>query len=76
MISLGEEVGLDTTRVQKVLERNLFAAEVRADVDEGYELGVPGVPFFVFGRKYAISGAQAEETFVKVMEKMIKSSES
>ena len=33
------------------------------------QLGIQGVPFFVFDNKYAISGAQAEETFLQALEK-------
>ena len=33
-------------------------------------IGVQGVPFFVFDNKYAISGAQHVETFVKTLEKV------
>jgi protein disulfide-isomerase len=33
-------------------------------------VGVQGVPFFVFDNKYAVSGAQHIETFVKTLEKV------
>jgi protein disulfide-isomerase len=33
-------------------------------------IGVQGVPFFVFDNKYAVSGAQHVETFVKTLEKV------
>jgi protein disulfide-isomerase len=35
-------------------------------------VGVQGVPFFVFDNKYAVSGAQHIETFVKTLEKVWK----
>jgi protein disulfide-isomerase len=35
-------------------------------------IGIQGVPFFVFDNKYAISGAQHVETFVKTLEKVWK----
>ena len=37
------------------------AFEVKNDVNEAKQIGVTGVPFFVFDRKYAVSGAQPPE---------------
>jgi protein disulfide-isomerase len=33
------------------------------------QIGVRGVPFFVFNRKYAVSGAQPVEVFQETLEK-------
>ncbi|ODT64702.1 MAG: hypothetical protein ABS75_34220 [Pelagibacterium sp. SCN 63-23] len=35
------------------------------------EQGIRGVPFFVFGEKYALSGAQPDEVFASALEKTI-----
>ncbi len=35
------------------------------------EQGIRGVPFFVFGEKYALSGAQPDEVFASAIEKTI-----
>ncbi len=37
------------------------ADEVRREIVEAQEMGVQGVPFFIFASKYAVSGAQSEE---------------
>jgi len=37
--------------------------EVRADLELGRELGVTGVPMFVFNGRYGLSGAQDPDTF-------------
>ena len=37
------------------------------DIQEGENLGVRGVPFFVFDRKYGISGAEPIEVFTKTL---------
>lgn len=37
--------------------------EVRAELELGRELGVTGVPMFVFNGRYALSGAQDPDTF-------------
>ena len=58
---LGEEVGLDANAVREVLASDAYAADVRADEGQARELGINGVPFFVLGGKYGVSGAQSPE---------------
>jgi predicted DsbA family dithiol-disulfide isomerase len=60
---LGGEVGLDPDRARAVLAGTEYDAEVRADLEEARRLGISGVPFFVFDRRYGVSGAQPAETF-------------
>ena len=68
LIELASQAGLDSADVQEVVQNeNLYLIEVKADIDEAREIGVQGVPFFVFDRKYAISGAQPLETFVQTI---------
>ena len=66
---LGEEIGLSSKEVEQVLNGSSYTSEVNADIEEAQQLGVTGVPFFVFDRKYAVAGAQAPEVFVQVLEK-------
>ncbi|MDR6734678.1 DsbA family oxidoreductase [Sphingobacterium sp. 2149] len=49
--------------IQNLLESDEFAYDVAQDIQEGVNLGLRGVPFFVFDRKYAIPGAQPMEVF-------------
>jgi len=69
LAEIGREIGLDENKVRQALATNEFANEVDADIYEARQIGVRGVPFFVFNRKYAVSGAQASETFVEVLNK-------
>jgi predicted DsbA family dithiol-disulfide isomerase len=52
-----------------VLNSDKFGDEVRADIEEAQNIGVKGVPFFVFNRAYAISGAQPVEAFTQTLTK-------
>jgi predicted DsbA family dithiol-disulfide isomerase len=63
LTSIGFAIGLDKTAVEKMLRGTDFAAEVAADLKEADQIGITGVPFFVFDRKYAVSGAQPVDTF-------------
>jgi predicted DsbA family dithiol-disulfide isomerase len=65
---LGEEVGLDAAEVRAVLaDPTRYADAVAADQRTARELGVQGVPFFVFARKVGVSGAQPVETLLAAL---------
>ena len=68
LVELGVEAGLDNREVREVLESNAFADEVRNDLELAEQFGIRGVPFFVFDRKYAVSGAQPEAVFLQTLE--------
>ncbi len=69
LIQLGKEIGLDSDALKTALENGSYANEVRADISEAQQVGVRGVPFFVFNRKQAVSGAQDPQTFLQTLEK-------
>jgi predicted DsbA family dithiol-disulfide isomerase len=62
-------VGLDESEVREVLAGDRYTDEVRADEREAHEIGVQGVPFFVFDRRYAVSGAQPSDVLLDVLER-------
>jgi hypothetical protein len=64
LTKIGINIGLNETEITETLNSNLYANEVNEDIYHAQQLGVKGVPFFVFGNKYAISGAQEPETFL------------
>lgn len=66
-------IGLNALDVKEVLEdETRFANAVRNDISEAQQIGVRGVPFFVFDRKYAISGAQPIEHFEQTIQEVLK----
>jgi predicted DsbA family dithiol-disulfide isomerase len=69
LAKLASEVGLDEEQARAVLLSDQFAADVRADEENARQLGITGVPFFVVGGKYAVSGAQPADVLVKVLER-------
>ena len=73
LIELGTRAGLNTKEVQEVVENeDLYLNDVHADIHEANQIGVQGVPFFVFDRKYAVSGAQPIEAFVQTIKEAQK----
>ena len=66
--------GVPANRTKTVLDSDEYGYEVVQDIQEAGKLGVSGVPFFVFDRKYAISGAQPVAAFSEVLEKLVNES--
>jgi predicted DsbA family dithiol-disulfide isomerase len=69
LIDLGKDIGLTEAEVTTALTDDTYAYKVTQDIQEAQQLDVRGVPFFVFDRKYAISGAQPSEAFLETLEK-------
>ena len=67
--TVGAEIGLSAAEVEEALTNDEYAYQVNSDINEAREIGVTGVPFFVFDRKYAISGAQPPQSFLQTLEK-------
>ena len=69
LIELGIPIGLNADELKQTLNSNAFADDVKHDITEAQQLGIQGVPFFVFNNKYGVSGAQAVPVFTQTLEK-------
>lgn len=69
LLELGARTGLDKGALKDVLEKGTCISNVQADIYEAQQIGVQGVPFFVFNRKYAVSGAQDPKAFLETLQK-------
>jgi predicted DsbA family dithiol-disulfide isomerase len=67
LLRLAAAAGLDVDETQGVLAGDAFAREVQGDIAQARALGVSGVPFFVIGERYGVSGAQPAETLLAVL---------
>jgi predicted DsbA family dithiol-disulfide isomerase len=72
LVELSAEVGLSRKEAKSVLSSTQYKDIVEAEILEGRQVGVQGVPFFVLNRKYGISGAQPVEHFTRVLEQLWK----
>ncbi|MGI4823166.1 MAG: DsbA family oxidoreductase [Janthinobacterium lividum] len=70
LVKLAAEIGLDADAARQALAAGTYANEVRRDEYEAQQIGVRGVPFFVFDDKYVVSGAQPSEVFAEVLDKV------
>lgn len=71
LAQVAAEVGLSADRVREVLASDEYADAVRADTREGQGLGIQGVPFTVFDRRFAASGAQSVEAYGQVLDTLM-----
>ncbi|WP_068598974.1 DsbA family oxidoreductase [Vaginella massiliensis] len=69
LTELGVEIGLDKEELQNAFDDEIYLYQMKQDIQEAQNIGVRGVPFFVFDRKYGISGAQPAEVFLETLEK-------
>ncbi len=59
---LAEAAGMPAERVVAAFDDDLTATAVRLDEQRAAKLGIRAVPTFVFGRRFAVSGAQPVAT--------------
>ena len=71
LTQLGVEVGLERASTLAFLKGEDLRLEVEQSQSRAAQLGVSGVPFYVFGGKYALSGAQPLEVFLKTLDLVI-----
>ena len=65
---LAVEAGLVEDEVRELLAGDRLADAVRADEETAARLGIRGVPFFVLGRRYGLSGAQPAEIILQALQ--------
>jgi predicted DsbA family dithiol-disulfide isomerase len=68
LVALAAEAGLDAGEARAMLEGDAYAEAVREDEQIARQIGIHGVPFFVFGRRYGVSGAQPTEVLLGALE--------
>ncbi len=64
---VGAAHGFDGDEVARIVEEDAELDRSRKEAAEMAAEGIQGVPFFVFGEKYAFSGAQPREIFEKAL---------
>ncbi len=67
LVELAGSVGLDKAKVEAFLKSDEGGKEVKESEEKAYDLGVTGVPFFVFNNQFAVSGAQPVSAFKQAL---------
>jgi predicted DsbA family dithiol-disulfide isomerase len=69
LVEAAADVGLDAEDVRAALASDQDMAEVEREVLAAKEAGIEGVPMFIFGGKFAVSGAQSPEYLADAIER-------
>lgn len=67
LVEIAGQIGLSAQETRKMLESDQYANAVKHDLQTAQAMNIRGVPFFLFNRKFAVSGAQESETFLKAL---------
>ena len=67
LIEVARECGLDGETIAARLASAEGVEDVRAEIESAQRGGVEGVPFFIFGSKIAVSGAQSEAVLTQAI---------
>ena len=74
LLPLVAEAGLDVKEAEDILNSNRYAESLAEDNEIAREIGIGGVPFFVFDQKYGINGAEDSEVFQETIAKTLAES--
>ncbi len=72
VLDVAESVGLDRTALKEALDEGVFRQEVIDGISWAREIGISGVPAFIFEEKWLIPGAQDHEVFASILAKLGK----
>jgi predicted DsbA family dithiol-disulfide isomerase len=61
LVQAAGDVGLDPEDIRAALDSDKDVAEVEREAHSAKEAGIEGVPCFIFGGKFAVSGAQSPD---------------
>lgn len=76
LAALAGDVGLDATAIARRLATDEDRAEVEAEIDNAYRIGVTGVPGFILDGRYAVMGAQPAKTLADAIAQVAAKSEA
>ncbi len=72
LVQAATDIGLDTESIRKKLETDECVADVEQQAQWAKDAGIQGVPCFIFGGKFAVSGAQAPDYLARAIERSVQ----
>jgi predicted DsbA family dithiol-disulfide isomerase len=69
LVKAAADIGLDADDVRRKLESEQDVEQIEQEAQSAKEAGIDGVPCFIFGGKFAVSGAQAPEYLAEAIER-------
>ncbi|GLQ16292.1 DsbA family oxidoreductase [Maritalea porphyrae] len=72
LVEIGMANGFTREEVMALVTRDDLQMEVEKAATSASQKGIQGVPFFILGNKYGLSGAQPDEVFKEALETVLK----
>ena len=69
LVQAAADIGLDPEDVRAALNSDQDVEAITQEAESAKEAGIQGVPMFIFGGKFAVSGAQAAEYLAEAIER-------
>jgi len=69
LVRLVAEAGVDADEARATLQSDAYTDAVREDETLAARIGIQGVPFFVLGRRFGVSGAQPAELLLEALQR-------
>ena len=76
LVQAAADVGLDAEDVREALASEQTSREVEQEAQPAKDAGIDGVPMFIFGGAFAVSGAQAPEDLAEAIERMAQADDA
>jgi predicted DsbA family dithiol-disulfide isomerase len=76
LVQAAADIGLDAGDIDEALARDKDVAEVEQEAQSAKEAGVQGVPMFIFGGKFGVSGVQESEYLAEAIERVAAGSDA
>jgi len=71
LVDVAQKAGMDAELVTDLLATDQDKDLILQEVLQGRQMGIQGVPMFIFGGKSGVSGAQPAEVLVEVIDKLL-----
>ncbi len=76
LVQAAADIGLDPEDVRAALASDQDVEQIEREAQSAKEAGIEGVPCFIFGGKFAVSGAQAPEYLAEAIERVAQAGEA
>jgi predicted DsbA family dithiol-disulfide isomerase len=76
LVKAATDVGLDANKVNADLASDKDVAQIEQEALSAKEAGIDGVPHFIFGAKFAVSGAQSPEYLAEAIDRMAQAGQA
>lgn len=72
LAEIADECGMEKALVQDLLARDADVELIQKEEAIARDMGISGVPFFIFDGKYSTSGAQDPQMFLQIIDKLVE----